>query len=113
MAHMTLEQNRADKYRLSLGGISAPKEGEQRKGFKNPSALTAFLEQHPDIKEIEICTDNDFAGRWACDHIREAYQGQYRVIVNLPALEGADYGDMAREAVKKTARAKELEDRGR
>lgn len=106
MAHMTLEQNRADKYRLSLGGISAPKEGEQRKGFKNPPVLAVFLEQHPEIKEIEICTDHDFAGRWACEHIRNAYEGQYRIIENLPAVEGADYGDLAKEAAKRRVRPK-------
>lgn len=95
LAHMTLENDQADKYRLSLGGISAPKEGEVRKTFKKPSALESFLEKHPEIKEIELCTDNDFAGRWACGQLKKAYEGKYRMIENLPSIEGADYGDMA------------------
>lgn len=112
MAHMTLEQNRADKYRLSLGGISAPKEGEERKAFKKPSALEQFLKQHPEIVELEICMDNDFAGRWACEHIKEAYKGKYKITINLPAIEGADYGDLAVKEREKQRNRKQLE-RGR
>ena len=40
--------------------------------MKKPQALEHFLSQHPEITEIEVCTDNDFAGRWACEHIRKA-----------------------------------------
>ena len=37
----------------------------QSERFKKlPDALEEFLKNHPEIKEIEICTDNDFAGRW-------------------------------------------------
>lgn len=100
LAHMTLEQERADKYRLSLGGISAPKEGEKQKSMKKPLALEHFLSRHPEIKEIEICTDNDFAGRWACEQIATVYENRYRIIRNLPQIKGADYGDMAKAAYK-------------
>lgn len=103
LAHMTMEHGAADKYRLSLGGISAPKEGDNLRSMKKPLALEYFLSRHPGIKEIEICTDNDFAGRWACEHIKKAYGGKYRIIENLPEIEGADYGDMAKDAIKKTA----------
>ena len=59
-----------------------------------------FLSQHPEITEIEVCTDNDFAGRWACEHIRKAYEGSYRIIENLPEIEGADWADMAKMAAR-------------
>lgn len=111
LAHMTLEGGRADKYRLALGGISAPKEKQireteeisgdrkqrnlTRKSAKNSPALVHFLKNHPEIEEIEICTDNDFAGKWACEHIKSAYGNDYRIIENLPQIEGADYGDLA------------------
>ena len=118
LAHMTLEEGRADKYRLALGGISAPKEArnagketqiqetgaplgsrKQRdpagKYAKDPPALVQFLKLHPEIEEIEICTDNDFAGRWACGQIKAAYGDRYRILENLPQTEGADYGDLA------------------
>lgn len=112
LAHMTLEHETADKYRLTLGGISAPKEGEKQKNMKNPLALEHFMSQHPEIKEIEICTDNDFAGRWACDQIATAYRDRYRIIINLPQVKGADYGDMAK-AVLKSKQINLRPDRGR
>ena len=98
LAHMTLEQRQGsrDKYRLELGGISSPKEGQSQRSMKKPQALEHFLSQHPEITEIEVCTDNDFAGRWACEHIRKAYEGSYRIIENLPEIEGADWADMAK-----------------
>lgn len=109
LAHMTLEDGKADKYRLALGGISAPKEGEQRKEAKYPQALEYFLSVHQGIEEIEICTDNDFAGRYACEQIRKAYGEKYRVVENLPKREGADYGDIAKEAFQaKKIKAKNL-----
>ena len=52
------------------------------------------------ITEIEVCTDNDFAGRWACEHIRKAYEGNYQIIENLPEIEGADWADMAKMAAR-------------
>lgn len=102
LAHLSLEQTR-DKYRLSLGGIYAPKEGVSAGSFKKPASLTAFLEQHPNVCEIEICTNNDYAGRWAADHIRKEYEGKYQIIMNLPEREGADYGDLAQEKSKERA----------
>jgi hypothetical protein len=96
LAHMTLEQGSMDKYRLVLGGISAPKEGAERREMKKPLALEHFLKDHPEVTEIEVCTDNDFAGRWACEHIRKAYEKDYQIIENLPQTEGADYADIAK-----------------
>ena len=96
LAHLTLEGGSLDKYRLELGGISAPKEGEVYREMKNPPALEYFLSKHPEIEEIEICTDNDFAGRWACASLKKAYGAAYRIIENLPQIEGADYADLAK-----------------
>lgn len=104
LAHLSLE-GRADKYRLELGGISAPREGEKRREMKKPAALEHFLGQHPEIEEIEICTDNDFAGRWACEHIKKAYEKDYRVILNLPQIEGEDYADVAKREKKERRKA--------
>ena len=98
LAHLTLEGT-SDKWRLSLGGIYAPKEGQETQSFsfKKPPALEAFLNRHPEIEEIEICTNNDFAGRWAAGHLAKAYQGKYRIVENLPGKDGCDYADLAKE----------------
>ena len=114
LAHMTLEEGRKDKYRLSLGGIAAPKEGREfveKKQMKCPDALEHFLREHPEVTEIEICTDNDFAGRWASEQLKEQYGKNYTVICNLPQMEGADYGDLAKRAWEK--QQKQRRERGR
>ncbi len=117
LAHMTLEGGMADKYRLVLGGVSAPqnipKEREKEKPRKNPQALEHFLANHSGIREIEICTDNDFAGRWASGQIREAYQERYHIIENLPQIDGSDYGDLARQEAEKKRDIKQKYERGR
>lgn len=104
LAHLTLEGT-ADKWRLSLGGISAPKDGEPSRSFsfKKPLALESFLGRHPEIEELEICTNNDFAGRWAAEHLEKAYQGRYRMVKNLPEKEGCDYADLTKERYEKLA----------
>ena len=114
LAHMTLEEGRTDKYRLSLGGIAAPKEGtecEWKKQMKAPDALEHFLKEHPEVTEIEICTDNDFAGRWACEQLKGQYGKNYTVVCNLPQVEGEDYGDLAKQAWEK--QQKQRRERGR
>ena len=79
--------------------------------MKKPPALEHFLKEHPKIQEIEICTDNDFAGRWACAHLKEAYGASFKIIENLPQLEGADYGDLAK--MKKEQRTYTKTEKGR
>ena len=60
-------------------------------------SLYVICQNHPEIKEIEICTDNDFAGRWAKEQMKKHYEGTYQIICNLPEKEGADYADLAKE----------------
>lgn len=79
---MTLEEGKRDKYRLSLGGIAAPKDNAQiqsERFKKPPDALEEFLKNHPEIKEIEICTDNDFAGRWAKEQMKNIMRERIRL----------------------------------
>ena len=101
LAHMTLEGNRADKWRLSLGGIYAPKDETKEYHPKKPLALEHFLKIHPEITEIEICTNNDPPGRKTAEAIKKQYEGRYQIISNLPQKEGADYGDLAKEQRKR------------
>ena len=109
LAHMTLEDGRTNKYRLSLGGIAAPKEGAEQatKKMKRPDALEHFLKEHSEVTEIEICTDNDFAGRWACEQLKEQYGKNYTVVCNLPQIEGSDYGELAKTGMGKTSKNSE------
>lgn len=96
-----------DKYRLAVGGIYAPDPNKLptvQRPAKPPAALEQFLSDHPHIRRMEICTDNDFAGRYAANRIAESYRDQYEVEITLPVPEGFDYNDMALERMRKKSR---------
>lgn len=100
LAHRTLEHDDDSKWRLSLGGIYAPKEGEPDRELKRPLALCCFILSHPEITELELCLNNDFAGRWATRHLKAMYEDFFTVIENLPQKEGYDYAMSAKESMK-------------
>ena len=87
MAEMTLCGDAADKYRLSLGGVSS--------SGKEPLALQEFLRQHPEITTIELRLDNDAKGRMAIPAKMRAQlgegmvmaRGQERCVYLLPQSE--------------------------
>lgn len=103
LAHMTLEGGRADKYRLSLGGIYVPQDTSTDRPAKPPAALEAFLQNHPEVDALEICTDNDRAGRWAAQNIAKHYSKEYTVTVKLPPGDGRDWADAAKEQKQERA----------
>ena len=88
MAEMTLCDDAADKYRLSLGGVSS--------SGKEPLALQEFLRQHPEITTIELRLDNDAKGRMASVGIRKIYADRSAVHDLPPDIENGDYADMAK-----------------
>ena len=88
MAEMTLCGDAADKYRLSLGGVSS--------SGKEPLALQEFLRQHPEITTIELRLDNDAKGRMASVGIQKIYADRYTVHDLPPDIENGDYADMAK-----------------
>ena len=102
MAEMTLSDNTADKYRLSLGGIYAPEQ--ENVEIKTPVALVEFLRQHPEVDTIQLCTDNDEPGRNAALAIARNLGGKYKVSLCLPQIEGGDYADLAKQ-IKQARRA--------
>ena len=64
---------------LSLGGVTTP-------------ALDRYLKEHPNIKEITLCLNNDEPGLRATKEIREKYKDKYEVSIQIPKLK--DYNDM-------------------
>lgn len=92
MAEMTLCGE--DKYRLSLGGIYVPTDPAKRME-KPPAALEHFLQAHPEITALELCLDNDVAGRAAAAQIACYYSGRYDLAIKLPPIENGDYADLA------------------
>lgn len=101
MSHASiLEDDRQpwkDCYRLAIGGVTAPKEGVNYRDTsyrKPPSALEQFLQDHPGIRRIQVCLDNDFAGCFAADRIISHYKERYDMEYLPPDIKG-DYNDLA------------------
>ena len=92
-----------DKWRLSLGGIYASKDG--RPG-KPPVALEEFLSRRPEITTLELCLDNDEAGRAASAAIAAQYKERCQIIDSPPPIEGGDYGDLAKRQMQAKAARK-------
>jgi len=71
-------------FRLSLGGVSS-------------LALTSFLDRHPEIKNVQLCFDNDTAGKDATNRIIKELLSDKRFshlkITIAPPPIGKDYAD--------------------
>lgn len=63
---------------ISLGGVS-------------DKALDYYLKENPNIKKIMLCLDNDEAGHFACQQIREKYRDRYKIVRHVP--EGKDFNE--------------------
>ena len=87
LSHASIHKMNGDKwdgYRLSLGGVSS-------------LALVSFLEQHPEIASVQLCLDNDKAGKIATDRIigellSDKRFSHLKVSVVPPPI-GKDYND--------------------
>ncbi len=101
---MTLEEGKRDNIVFPWGNCRPERKNAQiqsERFKKPPDALEEFLKNHPEIKEIEICTDNDFAGEMGERTDEKHYEGTYQIICNLPEKEGADYADLAKKKADK------------
>jgi hypothetical protein len=77
---------------ISLGGVA-------------DKALEYYLKENPNITKIMLCLDNDEAGHFACQQIREKYRDTYKILRHLP--EGKDFNEqllnMGKAYVENTA----------
>ena len=76
---------------LSLAGIHQPsKEGQDQL----PEALEQVLTDHPSIRKVIFCLDNDRPGRAAANSIQAALNasGRYEVLNRIPP-QGKDFND--------------------
>lgn len=75
---------------LSLAGVYRPRKELQESSF--PLALKEYFGNHPDIRKVILCLDNDFAGRLAARALMEMLSKKYKVICSPPP-KGKDYND--------------------
>ena len=73
---------------LSLSGIYQPRKDGS---IRFPAALEQYLTDHPGVKRIVLCLDNDEPGRAASAAIQKKLS-EYEVIDN-PPRRGKDYND--------------------
>ena len=75
---------------LSLAGVYRPSKELKDSSF--PLALKQLLSDHPEIKKIHLCLDNDYAGKFATEALKHFFSEKYEVNVHFPKR-GKDYND--------------------
>ena len=76
---------------ISLGGIYLSKENASENLL--PLALSQYLKEHPNTRNILLCLDNDDAGRQAAKMISGLLVKDY-IVTDSPPPKGKDYNDM-------------------
>ena len=93
MSYLTLikiyQVKNFDNHCISLGGVS-------------DKALGHYLKESTNIKNIVLCLDNDEAGHFACQQIRDKYSNSYKIQKHIP--KGKDFNEeivnMKRQYIK-------------
>lgn len=75
---------------LSLSGVYRPRKNVSESTV--PLALTQFLNDHPEIRNIVLRLDNDLGGRIAAETLHRILPEKYEVRTALPP-HGKDYND--------------------
>ena len=95
LSYATMQKLEGKEWRtehlLSLAGVYQPAKEIERS--KVPAALTRFLKEHSDVKEIVLHLDNDRTGRLATKAIQTVVPQKYRV-KDQPPTKGKDCNDM-------------------
>lgn len=99
---------RAGRYWRSVHRVSTAGVGMEKEDSPLPLAMEWYLLQHPEIKHVGLCLDNDLAGNRAAEFIQQRLAGGYTVERILPPT-GKDFND-ALMASLKTRPAKGRED---
>ena len=94
-----------EEHLLSLAGVYQPAKEIEKS--KVPAALTRFLKEYPATRNIDLCLDNDRAGRLASKALQAVLSKRYQV-TDKPPPSGKDYNDCLciRLGIRITQRAK-------
>lgn len=76
-----------DSSLISLGGIS-------------DKALESYLKENPNINQITLCLDNDEAGLFSCNQIKNKYESKYKIKRHVP--KGKDFNEDLVNFVRKS-----------
>lgn len=87
----TLRGDIGQVHYLSIGGAYAPKKHTDT--VKLPMALEQYLKDHPKIREVELCLDNDSVGVGASFFIMNKLMGMGYAVSSSPPERGKDWNE--------------------
>ena len=76
---------------IALAGGPAPVDGRNPTDYSMPKALAWCLQQYQEIKEVNICTDNDAVGKLIFDIAKSALKDTHTVVSRFPHEIHHDY----------------------
>lgn len=86
LSYITIQMQERREWRdtnyVSLNGVYRLRK--ERQETTPPQALEQYLKNHPQTRELFVCTDNDKAGRDCAELVKTLYAGKYTVIPHLP-----------------------------
>jgi hypothetical protein len=87
----TLRSDIGQVHYLSIGGAYAPKKHTDEACL--PKALEQYLKDHPEIREVELCLDNDAVGIGASFFIMNKLMGIGYAVSSSPPERSKDWNE--------------------
>jgi hypothetical protein len=87
----TLRDDIGQVHYLSIGGAYAPRKHTDEANL--PKALEQYLKDHMEVKEVELCLDNDEVGIGACFFIMKKLMGMGYTVSSSPPERGKDWNE--------------------
>lgn len=91
----TLRNDIGKVHYLSIGGAYAPKKHTDEASL--PKALEQYLKDHMEVKEVELCLDNDEVGIGASFFIMNKLKGMDYEVFSSPPEYQKDYNEYLRQ----------------
>ena len=88
----TIRQDIGNVHYLSIGGAYAPKKHTDKANL--PKALEQYLQDHTEIKEVELALDNDEVGIGASFFIMNKLKGMGYMVSSSPPNQGKDWNEV-------------------
>ncbi len=93
MAHCTLTNMKAQQAGMPDWNRAFLKHNRLSLSGTTDRSLKPYLDRHPEINQIIVCTDNDKAGRKAAENIKAKYSAMGYNVKYIPSKQGNDYAE--------------------
>ncbi len=85
---------------LSIGGAYAPQKHTDM--AKLPMAISQYLKDHPEIREVDLCLDNDAVGIGASFFIMNKLMGMGYAVSSSPPERSKDWNEALTDSTDST-----------